>query len=102
VFVLVQATFRWGLRATLVTAGVATVVLTGEAAVLTSSDRRHPWQLLEGHVELNRYMIRAVYLMIIGYLIGYLGSAQRRLQRDSASAAAIIAGWPGRRGCGGQ
>ncbi len=76
-FVLLAAAYRWGLNKTLVT-GLATIgVLVLEAVAL----RYGPLApLVEGQYDLNTLIMRAAYLAIFAFLIGYLAEQERRLR----------------------
>jgi signal transduction histidine kinase len=87
-FVLLAAAYRWGFRRTLLTAGLAVAILAAEAALLNRVAGGGPGGGLEGHFELNRFLMRATYLLVAGYLFGYLGDSERRAHRE----ASVIAG----------
>jgi signal transduction histidine kinase len=74
VFLISSVSVRWGLAATVrVTAFLA---LAYPAMVLAASD------LLGADFSLGRtHLVRPVYLLVIGYLIGYLGEHERRSKR---------------------
>jgi signal transduction histidine kinase len=82
VFVLVAAAYRWGLRETLATTGLATSLLLMEAIAVTSGA-----DSLRGFVaetfELNRFLIRAVYLALLGFLVGYLAEAEKKIRAET-------------------
>lgn len=67
VFSLVCAAFRWQMRGTLYTAVIA-IGLVLVAAV-------YPSDLLRGpDFEMNRFVIRIGYLLVVAILLGYLGA----------------------------
>ena len=90
VFVLSAAAYRWGLRETLLTAGAAVALYTSEA-LLASTTRGVVPSFLGEDFEFNRHLMRALNLLILGYLLGYLGEEERVL-RTEASATARISG----------
>jgi signal transduction histidine kinase len=67
-FALIAAGFRWGLRRTLVVATASVLLYLSLTAL-----GEHP-------EDLNLRIMRAVYLGILGYLLGYLG--ERRLELE--------------------
>jgi signal transduction histidine kinase len=83
VFSLVAATLRWQWRGTAWTAVVALAVFLGMG-------------LWGGKVwsdpafELDRFLIRSIYLAVIAVLVGYLGVYEQRLRRELTALAA----WP--------
>lgn len=83
VFSLFCATLRWSWRGTLWTAGAALVMFIG-MGIYTGQIVRDP------AFELNRFIIRSVYLAVIASLLGYLGSYEERLRGELLGLAA----WP--------
>jgi hypothetical protein len=83
VFLLVCASLRWQWRGTLWTAGAAlmTVIIL---AFYPSSLFREP------EFELNRFIIRIVYLAVMSLLLGYVGAHDDKMRRDLSHVAA----WP--------
>lgn len=79
-FTLLSAAFRWGFLASLATALTAIGVLAVEALVLSSSRHAH---LLEGEFDLNRLIIRASYLLLMGVLIGYAAQDEKQLRAEN-------------------
>ncbi len=89
VFVLLAAAYRWGFIETLGTAGAAVVLFYSQAVLMTSG----PGVLrgmIGGEIELNRFVMRSLYLMIMGYLLGYLGGEEKLLRAETAGIARII------------
>jgi signal transduction histidine kinase len=83
VFSLVCATLRWQWRGTLWTAVVAL------AAVISMA--MYPTDLLrDPNFELNRFVIRVVYLAVVAILLGYLGAHEQKLRGDLSKLAV----WP--------
>lgn len=83
VFSLVCATLRWQWRGTLWTAVVAL------AAVISMA--MYPTDLLrDPNFELNRFIIRVVYLAVVAILLGYLGAHEQKLRGELSQLAA----WP--------
>jgi len=82
-FVLLEAAYRWGLPQTLATAGAEVLLYFSEAFFMIFRPEVAGLSFV-GRVELNRFAIRALYLVIMGYLMGQLGG-QEKLQRAEAS-----------------
>ena len=83
VFAIVAATLRWGGPGTLWTALVAVVLFLAMGFHAGEIER-------DPRFELNHFIVRSVYLAVVGVLIGYLGAYERRLRGEIARLAA----WP--------
>lgn len=83
VFSLLCATLRWRWRGTLWTAVAALAAFIG-IGVYAAEVLRDP------SFELNRFIIRSVYLAVVAILLGYLGAYQQRLSSEMSKLAA----WP--------
>ena len=82
IFLLVCATLRWQWRGTIWTAGavLAIVSLLALLALL----------LQDQNFELNRFIIRTVYLAVVATLLGYLGAHEQSMRKVLSS----LAEWP--------
>jgi signal transduction histidine kinase len=89
-FVLLEAAYRWGLPQTLATAGAEVLFYFSEAFFLIFPPEVAGLSLV-GRLELNRFVIRALYLVIMGYLMGQLGG-QEKLQRAEVSEISRLVG----------
>lgn len=87
-FAMVAAAYRWALRETLLTAGAVLLFLFVEALVLVSSWGR---VLLEGEFELNRFIMRSVYVLLFGFIFGYLAEEEKQLKAESSFAIRVMA-----------
>lgn len=87
-FALVTAAYRWGLHETLLTAAVVVAAVFLEALVLLSS-----WGtvLIEGGFALNHFIMRATYLLILGFFIGYLAEEEKLLKAESSFTVRVVA-----------
>ncbi len=88
VFVLLAAAYRWGLRETLGTAGAAMALFVAEASFegfLPPSIRS-----VLGEFTFNRILMRGVYLLMTGYLLGYLAEQEKLWRAEASGIAAII------------
>jgi signal transduction histidine kinase len=88
IFVLLAAAYRWGFPETLGTALLAVALLMGEAALF---ERFQLAGSLEGGLGLNRFLIRSGYLLILGFLLGYLAETEKRLRAQLALVPRILA-----------
>ncbi|HJV64840.1 MAG TPA: histidine kinase [Geomonas sp.] len=83
IFLLVCATLRWQWYGTLWTALAALVIVTALAC--------YPVNLLhDGSFELNRFIIRLVYLAVVATLLGYLGAYEESMRK----VLSLLAEWP--------
>jgi signal transduction histidine kinase len=83
IFLLVCSTLRWQWRGTLWSAAVTLSVVITLALF--------PSNLLHHHdFELNRFIIRIVYLAVVAILLGYLGAHEQSMR----TVLAILAEWP--------
>ena len=83
VFALFSSALRWGWRATIRT---AIVVIVAFVAISASLSHR----LGATEFELNRFIIRLVYLAVVSVLLVYLGQHEARLRHDIQR----LARWP--------
>lgn len=83
VFSLVCATLRWQWRGTLWTAAAALGAFLGAGYYFG--------EVLEDPAfELNRFIIRGVYLLVVAVLLAYLGVHEQQTRREMA----VLASWP--------
>ena len=80
VFGIICAMLRFGRRGTLMTALLAIFVFVTSGI----------WRIPAQSFELNRFIIRGVYLCVLASMLMYLAAYHERIQRDLAQ----IAGWP--------
>jgi signal transduction histidine kinase len=83
VFSLVCASLRWGWRGTLATAGVALSTFVGLGVYFAAVIR-------DPSFELQSFIIRGVYLVVIAVLLGYLGAHEQQTRREIS----LLASWP--------
>jgi signal transduction histidine kinase len=89
VFVLLAAAYRWGFQETLATAGAA-ILLFFLQVIFMGSAGPSVQALLMGRFELHNFIMRAFYLLITGYLLGYLGEEEKQLRAEMLGVARII------------
>ena len=85
-FAVLAAAYRWGFRETIITAFTTVGIFLVETAVVAAG----PWQttrIAAISFELNSTILRATYLLITGFLLGYLGEQQKQARADSAAIA---------------
>jgi signal transduction histidine kinase len=81
-FVVLAAAYRWGFRETLGTAAVTVAVFLVQTLVGAIG----PWSAVlsaPAGLEVNRTIIRATYLLITGFLLGYLAERDKQLRADA-------------------
>ena len=88
-FVLLAAAYRWGLKETLATAATAVVLLFAEAGLLVGGLGISSL-FVEGQLELNRLIIRATYLLVLGSLVGYLAEQEKQLRAEATVVARVM------------
>src|SRR5262249_16502237 len=81
IFPLLAAAMRWGFRATMVTAGTTIAVLV--VAVLATN----PQGMVDQSLEQSRLSIGSVSILILGFLLGYLGEHEKQLRSDAITVA---------------
>ncbi len=81
IFVLLAAAYRWGFPETVATAALAVALMLAQAAAFERLDLAGE---LGGSVELSRFLVRAGYLLILGFLLGYLAETEKRLRAQLA------------------
>ena len=82
-FALLSAAFRWGLWETATTALASVGALGFESVMLVKGPAA--WRDLEsGDLEVNKFIIRCVYLLLAGLMIGYLAESEKELRSENA------------------
>ena len=101
VFVMATAAYRWGLWETVSTAGAAVVLLWAEAfAVRAGLERAADHWLSLVHLprlgfsigELHRQQLfmTSVYLLVIGFLLGYMAQNQKKMRAERAVITRVL------------
>jgi signal transduction histidine kinase len=88
-FVLLAAASRWGFRETVATAAVTVTILLVETLVSAIG----PWSgtlFAEDRFEMNRVITRVAYLLLTGFLLGYLADQEKQLRAELAATADTI------------
>jgi len=88
-FVLLAAAYRWGLHETLTTAGIVAAVLMVQASVLSFG---LPGGVPEplGEFDVNRFIMRSAYVLVMGFLLGYLAEEDKYARAETAYISRII------------
>ncbi len=89
VFSLFSGALRWGWRGAVGTAPVVLIAFVGLSLSMRST-------IGPGEFELNRFVIRVGYLVMVGTLLGYLGLHEARLREEIEH----LARWPAAAGLG--
>ena len=89
VFTILSAAYRWGLRATLTTAGLVVTALLGQVLVVTLGGSAAA-SFLRGPVELDLVITRCAYVLIGGLLLGYMAQTEKDLRAETAAIARVI------------
>jgi len=88
VFALCAAAYRWRLVETVATAALMVGILIAEAVLLSYGPLAG---LIEGDYEVNRFIMRGTYLLILGFLLGYLAEEEKDLRDEGAAGARLLA-----------
>jgi len=85
-FVVLAAAYRWGFRETVATAVITVAVFLAETAIASVG----PWNrrlFASIDLELNRTILRVAYLLLTGFLLGYLAEEEKQSQGEIAAVA---------------
>jgi len=87
-FALLAAAFRWGMREALLTAVIVVAAMTADAKILTLK-----WMsdVFGARFDANGFVVRAVYIVIFAFLIGYLAESEKRRRAEASSIAQVAA-----------
>ena len=88
IFALLAAAFRWGMREALLTAGLATATLMIEAIGLTHGPLAG---LIGAQFDANGLIMRVVYLVTFGFLIGYLAESEKQRRAEALNISRLSA-----------
>ncbi|HEX5410855.1 MAG TPA: sensor histidine kinase [Terriglobia bacterium] len=88
-FVLLEAAYRWGLQATLLTALISTGLYMSQSFFTLAKGLTFPG-MFHGSYDLNSFVMRGVYLLIMGYLLGYLGEEEKQLRVETGAVANVM------------
>jgi signal transduction histidine kinase len=88
VFVLCAAAYRWRLLETVASAAIMVALLISEAGLLAYGPMAG---VPDADYEVNRFIMRAAYLMILGFLLGYLAEEEKELRAENTASARLLA-----------
>ncbi len=86
VFAILGAAFRWGLRESLLTVVAALAAIIADAKILTLGPMA---RLFESHFDANVFVVRAVYMVILAFLVGSLAESEKQRRTEALSIAQI-------------
>jgi signal transduction histidine kinase len=87
-FALLAAAYRWGYPATVLTGAVGVIVLVADAFVVWAEVG--PAVLHSEPLDPVRFLLRAMYLVVLTAMIGYLADRSRRRYAESALMADLL------------
>ncbi len=85
-FAILAAAYRSGLRETLATSAVVVAILFGLFLLTLGS---HPPSLV-GVVDTDLFITRVAYVIIGGFLLGYMADAKKELRAESSAVARLM------------
>src|SRR6266496_2392967 len=88
IFALLAAAFRWGMRETSLTTVAVVLTMAGDAVAIA---RTPLGQMIGQHVDVTHFVMRAAYLVIFAFLIGYVAEAEKRRAAEAMSISQITA-----------
>ena len=85
-FVVLSAAYRWGFLGTLVTTLVTVAVFLIQTGVAAAGPWRQTW-LTAIDFELNQTILRVAYLLLTGFLLGYLAEQEKQSRAELGAIA---------------
>jgi signal transduction histidine kinase len=85
-FVVLSAAYRWGFWGTLVTTLVTVAVFLIQTGVAAAGPWRQTW-LTSIDFELNQTILRVAYLLLTGFLLGYLAEQEKQSRAELGAIA---------------
>ncbi len=82
-FTVTSTAYRWGFPETVATATGIAVLVSVEAELIEHS-------LIQGGFELNRFIIRGAYLILIGVLLGFLAEEEKQVRAENAVITRVV------------
>jgi signal transduction histidine kinase len=84
IFALLAAAFRWGMRETSLTTVAVVFTMALDAVVI---ERTRLGAEIGQHVDVVHFIMRAVYLVIFAFLIGYVAESEKRRVAEALSVS---------------
>jgi len=88
IFALLAAAFRWGMRETSLTTVAVVLTMAADAIII---ERTPLGAALGQHVDVTHFIMRAVYLVIFAFLIGYVAESEKRRVAEALSVSQLTA-----------
>src|SRR5947207_4217670 len=88
IFALLAAAFRWGMRETSLTTVAVVFTMAADAVAIA---RTPLGSLIGQHVDVVHFIMRAVYLVIFAFLIGYVSESEKRRAAEAMSISQVTA-----------
>jgi signal transduction histidine kinase len=85
-FVVLSAAYRWGFLGTLITTLVTVAVFLIQTGVAAAGPWRQTW-LTSIDFELNQTILRVAYLLLTGFLLGYLAEQEKQSRAELGAIA---------------
>jgi signal transduction histidine kinase len=85
-FVVLSAAYRWGFLGTLVTTLVTVAVFLIQTGIAAAGPWRQTW-LTSIDFELNQTILRVAYLLLTGFLLGYLAEQEKESRAELGAIA---------------
>src|SRR5205807_388139 len=83
---VLAAAFRWGMRETSVTTVAVVLTMAADAVAIS---RTPLGQMIGQHVDVTHFIMRALYLVIFAFLIGYVAESEKRRAAEALSISQI-------------
>ena len=100
-FVSLAAAYRWGLRETVATTAITVSIVLLETAVAAAGPWRDTW-FAEFKFSLNPIIIQTTYLVLTGFLLGYLADQEKQFRAEMAATTDAMRELRVDRGLGGS
>ena len=89
-FAMLAAAFRWGFFETMATAIVSSTILVLQALIVAYGSP-HARQMLQSSVTPSRVIMRCGFLLMAGFLLGYLAETEKELRAEIALTNRLLA-----------
>ena len=85
-FVVLAAAYRWGFVGTIATTCITVGVFLAQTAIAAAAPWGQTW-VTSIHFELNQTILRVTYLLLTGFLLGYLAEQEKQSRAELAAIA---------------
>jgi signal transduction histidine kinase len=86
IFALLAAAFRWGMRETSITTVAVVATMAADAIALTQTALA---KMIGQPFDVTHFVMRAVYLVIFAFLIGYIAESEKRRAAEALSISQV-------------